>query len=117
MNRAKSRQIVLVLDEDLGFVMWVGQVLSAAGMIPVPARSCSEAKGRLREFNLQPDLAVVNPTLPGALEFIHEIEASAIVYTIDVPAAGARGVMTRYSGNKPSAETWVTKVKRALAGE
>ena len=34
---------ILIVDRDLGFVFWLGQVLDAAGFVAVPAKGIAEA--------------------------------------------------------------------------
>jgi ActR/RegA family two-component response regulator len=41
---------MLIIDDDLGFVFRLGDVLAAVGYKPVPARKLSEAIERIRTF-------------------------------------------------------------------
>lgn len=59
---------VLILDDDLGFVFWLGQAL-AAGFRPIPGPSLSEARKLLRRVRTPIDVLIVNPVLPGAAQF------------------------------------------------
>jgi len=61
------RQIenILIVDDDLGFLFWLGDVLIGANYQPWPACSFSDAitvVGRKPVVRL--DLLIVNPTLP-----------------------------------------------------
>jgi hypothetical protein len=116
VNQAKSGKLVLILDDDLGFVMWLGQVLSRAGMVPVPAMSGHDALGRIRELKIHLDLALINPRAPGATEFIQKIADQTPVYTLESAASGGRGVLKRFTADEPASDKWVQKVKRALVG-
>ena len=57
--------IVLVVDDDLGFVWWLGEIFFRAGYQVVPALSCREAISLLKELELRGDLVLVNPELLG----------------------------------------------------
>jgi hypothetical protein len=52
---------VLIVDDDLGFLWWLGEIFAQAGCRPLPALNCEEADG----LAIEPDLVVVNPCLPG----------------------------------------------------
>lgn len=116
MNSTKSPKVVLIVDDDLGFVMWLGQVLSKGGFLPVPARTGAEALARLKDFGVTPDLAIVNPGVHGGASLIENLKPKTSVFSLEVPAAGARGVMKRSTPEEPAGEKWVAKVKRAIAG-
>jgi DNA-binding response OmpR family regulator len=73
-----TQQIVLILDDDLGFVFWLGHALDESGLAAFPARSTPDAKVLLRELKFNPDLLIVNPALPGTAEFIDELRRSAV---------------------------------------
>lgn len=57
---------ILILDNDLGFLFWLGDLLHGAGLQPVPALSVSQATELLGEFNLAIDLLVANLAVSGA---------------------------------------------------
>ena len=116
MSKTESAKVVLIVDDDLGFVMWLGQVLSQAGMLPFPAKNGEEGLSRIRDLHLTPDLAIVNPTVKNGTKLIRFLEPRTTVLILDVPVPGSRGVMKRFDSEEPSAEKWVAKVKRAVAG-
>jgi hypothetical protein len=60
--------VVLIVDEDLGFVWWLGQMFSEAGCQVVPALSPEQTDSFAR--NLKVDVIVVNPELAGVSELI-----------------------------------------------
>jgi DNA-binding NtrC family response regulator len=57
--------IALIVDDDLGFVWWFGEIFFRAGYQVVPALSCREALSRVKELDLRVDLVLVNPKLRG----------------------------------------------------
>jgi CheY-like chemotaxis protein len=60
---------ILIVDDDLGFIFWLGGVLVDAGYQPWPACSPSDAIS-LAGHKLQPDLLIVNASLPVVPELI-----------------------------------------------
>src|SRR2546426_3823765 len=67
---------ILIIDNDAGFLMWLGLDLASRGYRTIPASSCRNAL-RLVE-KLQPatiDLVIINPTLPGASDAIRELRS------------------------------------------
>jgi DNA-binding response OmpR family regulator len=70
------RTTVLILDNDLGFVFWLGRTLDAAGYQTLPAKNISDATILLEELTLEIDLLIVNPSLPGAAEFVSMLRRS-----------------------------------------
>jgi DNA-binding response OmpR family regulator len=62
---------ILIVDNDLGFVFWLGAVLIAADYQPWPACSPSDAITLLsRRPLVRLDLLIVNASLPGASKLI-----------------------------------------------
>jgi anthranilate/para-aminobenzoate synthase component II len=56
--------MVLILDHDLGFVFWLGEIFSEAGCQVVPALNWAQAVSIIEELNLTVDVVVMNPGLP-----------------------------------------------------
>lgn len=71
-----SQQTVLIVDDDLGFVFWLGRALDESGFAAFPARNIPDAEALLRELRLSPDLLIVNPALPGTTEFLEGLRLS-----------------------------------------
>jgi hypothetical protein len=62
---------ILIVDDDLGFVFWLGDVLVGAEYQPWPACSVSDViKVMGRKPAVEIDLLIVNPSLPGASKVI-----------------------------------------------
>ena len=70
------RATVLIVDNDLGFVFWLGKTLDAAGYQSLPAKSIAAAGTLLEEITGKIDLLIVNSALPGAAEFITSLRRS-----------------------------------------
>ena len=58
--------IVLIVDDELGFLWWLGETFVKAGYQVVPALSCREALSLLKTLDLGADLVLVDPKLSGA---------------------------------------------------
>lgn len=60
---------ILILDQDLGFLFWMAQVLEPFGYKVVPADTVSYAVKLIRKWQLKIDLLMFNPSIEGAVEF------------------------------------------------
>ena len=60
---------ILLVDSDLGFTFWLGQLLDEAGYEAFPAKSIADAIQLLDQLKFQIDLLVLNPALEGASSF------------------------------------------------
>jgi DNA-binding NtrC family response regulator len=61
---------ILVVDCDLGFVFWLGQILDRAGYEAFPARSVPDALKLITELHLSVSLMIVDYSLSGAANLI-----------------------------------------------
>lgn len=61
---------VLVVDNDLGFLFWLGKTLETAGYNVVPAVSIPKAHSLLSALTLVPDLLIISPTFLGGADLI-----------------------------------------------
>ena len=69
-----NHRTILVVDDDLGFVVWLGQTLVANGYLTVPATSARQATTLLAELQTATiDLAIVNLALPSATTLIDSL--------------------------------------------
>ena len=66
---------VLIVDGDLGFVWWLGEILHNAGCAVVPALNCQQAITLMKELSLNLDLIFVDPTLSGVSSMIDTLRA------------------------------------------
>lgn len=64
---------ILILDDDLGFVFWLGQTLASPEFRPFPAPSVAEAKKLMPMLPAGLDILIVNPELDGALAFARNL--------------------------------------------
>lgn len=64
-------ETILIIDNDLGFLMWLGLSLASRGYLTIPATSCQNALRLVDE--LQPpkiDLLMINQALLGASDLV-----------------------------------------------
>jgi DNA-binding response OmpR family regulator len=81
---AKTAKTVLIVDEDLGFVFWLGRLLNETGYQAWPARSGAEASALLSEIGIELDLLVINPNSTDAAAFIEDQRHRADFKTIAI---------------------------------
>ena len=67
---------VLILDDDLGFVFWLGHLLDDTGYSALPAKSVPDAALLLRQLDTSVDVLVINTALPGGLDFMADLHRS-----------------------------------------
>jgi two-component SAPR family response regulator len=78
----------LIVDENLGFVWWLGEILSKAGCTVVPALSCSEALSLSKQLSLKIDLIFVNTALSGSSAMVESLNRPhQPIRIIEVPAS------------------------------
>jgi hypothetical protein len=68
--------LVLIVDEDLGFVWWLSGIFSEAGCQVVPALNAGDSASMTSELDLDVDVLVVNPALAGVSEMIESLSRS-----------------------------------------
>lgn len=64
---------VLVVDSDVGFVLWLGLGLNQAGYAAFPAQSVPRAKAFLDEVKIAVDLLIVNSALRDAAGLVESL--------------------------------------------
>jgi len=64
---------ILLIDDDLGVLFWLGETLVKAGLCALPATSCRHAEELLGRYGLSMDLVLVNPQLPGAAGLVFSL--------------------------------------------
>jgi hypothetical protein len=115
--------VVLIVDEDLGFVWWLGQIFSQAGCQVVPTLNPEQTLSFTQDLNLKVDIIVVNPELPGVPDMIRALSSSRSpkVVAIRNHDAGIRGtikadsILERPSGWGPVSEKeWLGCVRRLV---
>jgi len=67
------RPVVLIVDHDLGFVCWLGELLAQAGYQAVPALNSRDAVRLATDLHLPIDVAIVDPGLRGVSKAIETV--------------------------------------------
>ena len=67
---------ILIVDDDLGFVYWLGHLLDTLTHSALPAESVPDAARLVRQLDLKVDLLVLNPKLSGGVDFIAALRRS-----------------------------------------
>jgi hypothetical protein len=128
--------LVLIIDQDLGFLMWLGELFTELGCQTVPALHCRHALELAQRLELPISTLVVNPDLPGAAKTIKTLVASnpdaRVVLIRDAGAApksiaaGAPGqgnaptivpqmILERPTPGEPiSRPAWLARVRKVL---
>jgi DNA-binding response OmpR family regulator len=116
---------ILIVDNDMGFIFWLGEVLIGANYQPWPACNVSDARNLINsKHSVSPDLLIVNPALQGALELITHLrrnQSNLRVMALGSDNTGAlRGVNARLARPTPSdastKQKWVRAINRVLSG-
>ena len=67
---------ILIVEDDLGFIFWLGGALAAADYQPWPACGVSEATEFVGKAAIPVDLLIVNPSLPGVSKLVAVLRRS-----------------------------------------
>ena len=117
--------MALIVDDDLGFVFWLGERFHEVGYQPAPALNARQAASFVKQSNLKVAVVVVNPNLRGVRKLIKTLSQThshlikiilirdPVARTAVVIRAHAR--LERPSGWEPvSRHEWLRKLKRIL---
>jgi DNA-binding NtrC family response regulator len=115
---------VWIVDNDLGFVWWLGEIFTEAGCRTLPALSCEQALTLIKSLNVGVDLLVVDPQLPGVMKMLQSLSRAhpklKIVTIGKASAALPAALRPQASLERPSASDsisrseWLTKVRKLL---
>jgi len=116
---------ILVLDDDLGFVMWLGRILTEAGFLAMPASTSQEATAIVEECRFpKVDLLIANFELAGSRDLVQKLGSLGKKFRLigigEAVAAGAgrrkiRATLDRPRGRSPlSPERYLETVRRVL---
>ena len=124
MPKAKVELTVLIVDEDLGFVCWLGEILSEVGYQAIPALDSTSAAALVEELNQTVSLVIVNPALRGVIELTRVLsrrDPSLKIIALRNPGTDTAGAihpqatLERPSGSDPfSRQRCLRNVRTAL---
>jgi hypothetical protein len=116
----------LIVDDDLGFVYWIGERFHEAGYQPVPALNVRQAVSLINELDLKISVVVVNAGLRSIRKFIKTLSQTQsplvkIILIRDpcIPTTvvdRVHAIVERPSGWEPaSRHEWLRKLRRILS--
>ena len=114
-----SPTAILIVDDDLGFLVWLGLTLSAGGFVTVPATTSSQAEQLIAELGIRTNLAIVNLALPGMSDLTRGLkrrDASLKVISIQSASGPTLTIKTDASHSR-SKQGWLTLVRKVLGME
>lgn len=124
MREPGVRTTVLIVHEDLGFVCWMGELLTRAGYQTLPALNSRDAVRLSTEFSLPIDVAIIDPALQNitkAVETMRRRFPSLKTVAIRTPgqdpmaAIDAEATLARPAGTATlSQQECLRSVRRAL---
>jgi hypothetical protein len=116
---------VLIVDPDLGFLLWLGQLLADANYRSLPALTVQAATTLIAKLNLTVDLLIIDPTVAGANAFVRtmrrerHIGVMAVVTSMTELEAGIRGIdAVRFkptTADDLEASEWLREIGHLLA--
>ena len=78
MYKTLDTPTVLIVDEDLGFIFWLRDIVTEAGCLCIPALNSLQAISFVRELKVEIDLLIVKPSLAGVSEMIQTLNNAHI---------------------------------------
>src|ERR1700688_1897420 len=75
-KKRRAMKNILIVENDLGFIFWLGGALVAADYQPWPACGVSDAAELVDKAALPIDLLIVDPSLPGVSKLIAVLRRS-----------------------------------------
>jgi DNA-binding response OmpR family regulator len=125
VSESSGGPTVLIVDDDLGFVCWLGERFHEAGYRSLPALNARQAGSLAKELNIKINVLVVNPGLRGVRRLIktlnHADSPPVKVILIRDPASStaivirAHAILERPSGwEVVSRHEWLRKLRRIL---
>ena len=109
---------VLMMDEELGFLLWLGAILGEAGYRALPAKTVIDAARMARVF--PPNVLVINPELLGAAQLIVTLRAhnpDLKVIALAEPSVQLENVIVLPRPTEITAETgnqWLKTIENVL---
>lgn len=127
MTHGSGTPIVLIIDHDLGFLMWLGELFAELGFHPVPALNCRQALRRAGDLDLPISAVVMNPKLRGSRPMLAKLaqadpdlrvvliqDSSDRSTTINMPR---HRILQRPTSAPLSRPAWLAKIRGIFAND
>ncbi len=105
MTASSSSDFALIIDSDLGFLMWLGELLRELGCQAVPALHCRQALALAKRFELPITILLLDPELPGAERMVQQLAAAnpgvRVALIRDSAAHAGQGIAKRRIQSNP----------------
>jgi hypothetical protein len=114
---------ILLMDPDIGFTFWLGELLDRAGFEAFPAKDIPDAEQLLKRLPVTVELVILDCTLRGAEGFISGLrqEQQNLKTICTVPPGKENsipGAVTlerdRMQPGEEAAAVWIEKVRQTL---
>ena len=115
--------VVLIVDSDVGFVCWLGELLAQAGAQAIPALNGRDAVRLVAHLDLHVDVAIVDPSVQGvteAIDVLRDQYPSLRTIAVRSPgqsvthAIGAKHILERPDSNRLSRQEYLRNVRQVL---
>jgi hypothetical protein len=124
VTRRPAPTTVWIVDDDLGFVWWLGEIFTEAGCRALPALSCEQAISLNESLDVGIDLLVLNPGLSGVAGMLQILRSAYPNFKIVLIGNASPALTTtirpqanleRPSSSQPiSRVEWVARVRKLL---
>jgi len=124
VNAGTGSPTALIVDDDVAFILWLGEVFAETGYQAFPALRCREALSLAKTFGLRIDVLVLNPQLPGAKRAMKVLASTqpnlrlVLIWDPSIPGPvpdSAHATLERPSvGEDVSRPHWVAKIRKIL---
>lgn len=68
---------ILIVDRDLGFVLWLGHILNVGGTAALPATNVADAAELVSQLNLRVDVLIASPAEQGFRELAAKLRVKS----------------------------------------
>lgn len=76
MIPSSGSTLVLIIDEDLGFLMWLGELFAELGCQAMPALHCRQGLALAKQLKLPITILIANPELRGYQQMVRLLTAA-----------------------------------------
>lgn len=123
MTAGSGAPVALIVDDDVGFTFWLGEMFTESGYQSFPALTPLQGLRLAREWNVRVDVLVLNPRLRGATRLAETLTHSRpglrVVFIRDpaVPQVIPEGQATveRPAPWEPISRTqWAARLRKVL---